>query len=251
VAWLTFLSSMRQRVLGAAMALSVLLVVLAIAAGAVAMGEQSRLVLDVGFATASLVGTLIAIFLTVQAFASEIAGQSAYPTLVRPVARFAFVVGKYLGIFGTMVSVVLCVTATAMVAAVACGATPATRWLQGLAVTGAEMALVVAVALLFASLAVPSLAIAYSVGFVLLGNLSADIEQVAIDLQTEGHWLGLVMEAFHTVLPDFDKLSLRAQIANDLPAEEGYVVAALLYVCGYAGALVGLAAWHFGRRRQL
>ena len=117
-----------------------------------------------------MVGSIIAIALTVISFGSEVKNKTAYTLLTRPISRWAIYWASTLG---------LCHNATCSRFDVGCNCahgpslrrrTPVAFWGSAW-LTLIEMWLVVAVALLFSTVGVPVLA-TYSAGLILAGNLS-------------------------------------------------------------------------------
>jgi ABC-type transport system involved in multi-copper enzyme maturation permease subunit len=251
VAWATLLEAVRNRLLLVAVFFAVVLVGLSVSAASVSIGEQSRLIVDVGLAAASALGSVIAIAVAISSFAGEIRRRTAYPVLARPLPRWAFVLGKYLGVLSALEAiVVIMVVATAGVVWLYGDPVPAALW-WSLGLTMIEMALVVALATFFSTIASPVLAATYSVGVLLAGNLAGDIQALASQLEAKGKTLGPVLRWVYYVLPDLQRLSVRSQAANNLPVPGDFVVYGVAYGLCYAAVMLVLAMWVFSRRRVL
>lgn len=251
VAVSTLLEAVRKRLLMVSVVFSVVLVGLSVAAASVSIGEKGRLIIDVGLAAASGLGSAIALALAISSFAGEIRSRTAYPVLARPVQRWVFVLGKYLGNVAAMVLVVtIMLLATATIVWLYGGHVGEAFW-SSLWLTWMEMALVVSIALLFSTMASPTLAATYSVGIVLAGNLAGDILAIADRMQDKGKALGSVLRYAYYVVPDLQELSLRTQAANDLPAPSRFLLYGTLYALAYAACAVVIAMWIFSRRRAV
>ncbi|MEE8409589.1 MAG: ABC transporter permease subunit [Myxococcota bacterium] len=247
----TLLEAIRNRILLVAVFFAVVLVGLSVSAASVSIGEHERLIIDVGLAAASALGSIIALSITVSSFAGEIRRRTAYPVLARPLPRWAFVLGKYVGTLVAMEIVV-----TIMVLATACMV-----WLFGEAVPGAvwsalwltwvEMALVVSIALMFSTITVPALATTYTAGLVLAGNLAGDIYRLGEKLELEGNATGRALQWIYYLIPDLEKLSVRSQAANNMPVPPGFLWAGTAYGLSYAVVMLVIATWVFSRRRYL
>jgi ABC-type transport system involved in multi-copper enzyme maturation permease subunit len=247
----TLITAVRSRLLLIGLLFALVLVGLSVAAASVSFAEQSRLIVDIGLAAASAFGSLIALALAVISFADEIDRRTAYPVLARPIPRWAFVLGKYLGVVAAMeIVVVIMVAATAVVVWLYGDTVPAALW-GSLWLTCIEIPVVVAVATLFSTMTVPVLAAAYSVCVVLVGNLASDILALATRMQGDGNPLGTVLHGLYFVPPDFEKLSLRPHAANDLPVPWEYLAGGTVYGLLYAAAAVALAMWVFSRRETV
>ncbi|MBI3179861.1 MAG: ABC transporter permease [Deltaproteobacteria bacterium] len=247
----TFVEAIRNRLLLLSALFALVLVGLSVSAASVSIGEQSRLIVDVGLAAASALGSAIALALSVSSFAGELRRRTAYAVLARPVSRWVFVLGKYLGVVLAMALLVaLMVLATAAVVWLYGDSVPAALW-GSLWLTLVEMAVVVAVGTLFSTLATPMLAAAYAGGVVLAGNLAADLRDLALELAKKGEGGAPLVEWGYYLLPDLQKLSLRTQAANDLPVSLEYLALGSAYGAAYATAALVLAMWVFTRRRSV
>jgi ABC-type transport system involved in multi-copper enzyme maturation permease subunit len=247
----SLVEALRKRLLLVGMAFTIGLVLLSMAAASVSIGEQTRLIVDVGLAASSGLGSIIALALTISTFAGALKNRTAYTQLVRPVPRWAFVLGKYLGNFTAMVLVVtVMIVSTGVVVMVYGDPIPSALW-SALWLSYVEMALVVSMAILFSTLTGPVMAATFTVGFGLAGNLAGDMLGIAESLIERGKPLGMILQSTYYVIPDLQDLSVRAQASNNLPVPPSYVLHGTLYGLSYAAAALILAMWVFSRREVL
>lgn len=248
----TLLEALRNRVLLVSLAFAVILVGLSVSAAAVSYAEQARLIVDIGLAAASGLGGVVALALAITSFASELRQRTAYPVLVRPVTRGAFVLGKFVGLWAAMSAVVaLMLIATAGVVILFGASLPAAFW-GALYLTALEMGILIALAILFSCFTVPALAATYAGAVTLAGHLSEDLLALAQRMQEKGSpLLGQCIELAYYLLPNLQKLSLRTEAANYLPVPAGVVGYGTLYALGYISALLLLAMFIFGRRQAV
>lgn len=251
ITWSTLQEALRNRLLVVAIFFALLLTMLSVAAASVSFSEQARLIIDVGLASASIVGSLTMVALAVVSFAREIREHTAYPWLARPYPRWVFVAGKFMGVTAAMQILLLLMH----------GATAAAVLLQGSSLPGAfgisvllsslEITVVAALALLFSTLATPVLAASYSVGFLVIGNFTSDV-QVFVKKLSETHaGLARLLEIVQYVLPDLAAFSARTQAANDLIVPGRFVLYATGYALSYAGVSLLLAMFIFERRKTV
>ena len=252
VALMTFQEAIRNKLLLVTLVFAAILTALSISAGSVSLGHRGRLILDVGLAAASMVGSIIAIALTVISFGSEVKNKTAYTLLTRPISRWAYLLGKYLGIVATMQLVVgLMLGATALTVLLYGEELPVAFWGSAW-LTLIEMWLVVAVALLFSTVGVPVLAATYSAGLILAGNLSQDILNLSERIQEQGDSLSsAILYSVYRIIPDLSDLSLRPEASNSLDIPSGFIVYGSIYGLTYGIiALLG-AMWGFTRKKHV
>jgi ABC-type transport system involved in multi-copper enzyme maturation permease subunit len=247
----TFLEAVRNRVLLVAVAFAVALIGLSVTAASLSFGERSRLIVDVGLAAASGVGGLVAIALMVTSFARELERHTAYPVLARPLPRWAFVLGKYLGVVATMVVVTgLMLLATVVTVWLFGDPVPSAVWTT-FWLTWLEMAVTTALAMLFSTFATPVLASTYTIGLWLAGHLAGEILTLADKLARDGSPSASLVRGVYFVLPDLGAMSVRTQAANGLAVPAGFVGYATAYALAYAGVALLGAMLIFARRRAV
>lgn len=93
----TFREAVRDRVLYTMLIFAVGLILFSLVLGRIAPQEQLRLTTDVGLAAISLMTVLLAIILGVTNLHKEIERKTVYFVLSQPIARWQFLVGKFLG----------------------------------------------------------------------------------------------------------------------------------------------------------
>lgn len=245
----TFLEALRSRLVWVSLVFSLVLVAASVAAASVAIYEQSRLIIDVGLASISCVGSGIATAATLIFFGNELLSHTAYIVLARPIGRWVFVVSKFIGLWAALWLCLVAMGISTCGVVLLFGAAIPQGFVAALWLCGIEMAVVIAVALLFVTLASPGLAASYTVAVLLAGNLSADLLQ--LHLSVKQPWLARTLSALFYVLPDLSALSLRTWVANDLAAPNGYVTHGTLYGLCYATACLCLATWRFEKKKAL
>lgn len=251
IAAATLLETIRNRLLIVALLFSLVLLVLSVAAASISIAERARLIVDVGLAASSGLGTLMAIALSINTLAGELKNHTAFPLLARPLPRWGFILGKYLGVLASMIIVVTIMNLGTVATVLVYGASvPGALW-SCLLLNWVEMAVVIAISFAFSSLSVPTLAAAFSAGVILAGNLSSDVQSYARLLRGKGEPMGAVLERLYYVLPDLQDLSARIQAANDMSVPATFLLTGLGYGLAYAAAAILIAMWSFSRRKAI
>src|SRR5262245_30888866 len=70
--------------------------------GRVAVGQETKIIVDVGLSAMTLFGVLIAAFLGIRLISNEIEKHTIAVILSKPVRRSTFVLGRYLGLCLTL-----------------------------------------------------------------------------------------------------------------------------------------------------
>src|SRR5436190_23947431 len=99
----TFREAVRDRVLYNLIAFALLMSGAAILVGQISIDIERLVVINLGLTAVSLFGLVIAIFIGIGLVSNEIDKRTLYAVLSRPVSPWAFIVGKFLGLAGTLV----------------------------------------------------------------------------------------------------------------------------------------------------
>jgi ABC-type transport system involved in multi-copper enzyme maturation permease subunit len=261
VAWHVFKESVRDRVLYGIGAVSLLLVAASLVVGQLSAGEDVKIIKDLGLATIELAGVLMTIFIGVGLVAREIERRSIFNLLAKPLERWEFVVGKYLGLFLTILVNLAAMTAAlyAVLGYLDWQALPIQRraWdapavdprlLLAVTFIAVELALLTAVALFFSTFSSSALlSAAFTVGLYIAGSLSADLRGSG-RLGDVSPVLAFTVSAVAWSLPAFSAFDIKAQIVHGLRLPSGFVASTLAYAAIYSGALVVGAVAVFSRR---
>ena len=103
IAFSTFREAVRDRVLYNLIFFASLLVASAPIFGQISVGVERIFLINLGLTAISLFGIVIAIFIGIGLVSKEIDKKTLYTVLSRPVRRWEFITGKYLGLAGTLV----------------------------------------------------------------------------------------------------------------------------------------------------
>ncbi len=241
----TFREAIRDRILYLLLAFAILLIAVSRLLAMLTVGSEEKIIKDVGLSAISLFGVLTAMFVGVSLVWKEIERRTILTLLANPVRRWQFVAGKYLGLL-LVLAMNVGLMSVALLALLWLRGEPALALLPALGLTYLELALVTAFAILFSSFTNPMLAALGTFSVYVVGHLSWSLELLGERLPAgAGRVLCAVL---YRVLPDLERLNIRAEVVHGLPLPDGYLVAATLYGVSYAVAVLVLACIVFERR---
>ncbi len=249
VAWHVFKESVRDRVLFAIAGFALILVAASVLIGQITAGQDVKIIKDIGLATLELAGVLMAVFIGVGLVAREIERRSVYALLAKPVHRWEFVVGKFVGLVGT-IAVNLLMMALALFALLAWleWKMPDLALFKAVILILAELALLTAVALFFSTFSSSGiLSAGLTLGVFVVGLFSEDLRGFSGIVSSP--MLASVVRAVGVIVPAFSAFDIKADVVNGRPPVPwAYVAMTVAYAACYAGALVGGAVAIFSRR---
>ncbi len=254
-----FKESVRDRVLFAIGGFTIVLVAASVLIGQITAGQDIRIIKDLGLAAIELSGVLMAVFIGVGLVAREIERRSIFSVLSKPVHRWQFIIGKFVGLGATLTVNVACMgVALAGVLAwmhlasppeqVRAWAVPALdpALVKPLLLIAAELLLLTAVALLvstFSSSGVMSVVL--TLGVWIVGLLAADLRTFTA---ADAAWLTVLVQAAGHAVPAFSEFDIKAAVVNGRPVAWGYVGLTVVYAATYAAGLLAAAVAIFSRR---
>jgi ABC-type transport system involved in multi-copper enzyme maturation permease subunit len=255
-----FRDSVRDKVLYSIVAFAVLLMAASYLIGQLTAGEDLKIIKDLGLAAMSLMGLFIAVFIGIGLIAREIDRRSIYAVLAKPIRRHELLLGKYLGLVGTLVVnlsvmalayylVLAYIGTTLSPAALKAAPGPPTdpRLLLAVVMIGCELALVTAVALFWSTFSSSALLSAgFTVGLYVAGQFGADLKN--FEQVVESPAAGMLGRALYYLLPNFSAFDIKTEVVHALPLPPGYLALTALYALVYIAALLMASVMIFARR---
>ncbi len=210
------------------------------------IGNWVRIIVDMGLAAMEIAGAIMAIVIGVGLVAGEVQRKTILPTLAKPVPRWAFFVGRYLGLVLLLaVDVLVMLVVLAAVLALA-GYTLTAVSVSAAALIAVELALLAAVALFFGSFSTPILASSFGLSIFLIGHLVSDLRAFA-ERSHSAFGRGMARVVYQ-LLPDLELLNLKSHAANELAVPAAFVWRSAAYGLAYAAVVLILAILIFSRR---
>jgi len=98
----TLREAVRDRILYLLLFFSLLLIASGKILSLLSIGEPTKILVDVGLSSIDLFSSMIAVFMGISLISREIDKRTIYTTVTKPLGREAFVVGKFIGMLGTI-----------------------------------------------------------------------------------------------------------------------------------------------------
>jgi ABC-type transport system involved in multi-copper enzyme maturation permease subunit len=242
----TLREAVRNKLLYNLLLFAVLMILSSIALAELHVGYRVRIYRDVGLSAIALFGSLIAIFVGINLVNREIAQKTVYTILAKPVRRWEFLVGKYLGLVSLLVLQVAVMALCFLSVLALNNAEISVSLLQAIGMIAMELVLLTAVALFFSSFTTPYLAGMFTVALWVIGHLLADLR--AFGDSSEVPALQAATEALYWTLPNLDRLDFKSEAAATHAIDAMRVALAALYGMLYSIALLVASVWFFRRR---
>jgi Cu-processing system permease protein len=248
----TFREAVRIRVMYGILVLVLGANLMTLVLGELAAVDGARVTRDVGLAGISLFGSLTAIFLGVFLLYTEVQRRTIHAIVSKPIERWEFVVGKYVGM-ALVLSVLVAVFAIAMLGMLVIQDVPIASAIgKAIALAWFEVLVVAAIAIFFSSFSTPFLSGIFALALFAIGRVTPDIEAATQAGSAAIRW---TTKLTLYIVPDLHLFSVSGRTLDGASVSVhgdfvswGYVgLSGLHGLCWIAG-LLALAALLFHRR---
>lgn len=251
----TFRESIRDKILYNIVFLAIALALFSILLGEWSVFDRAHVIKSVTLTIMSLSGLLISVFVGISLVQKEIQRRTVLTLLSKPISRVSFIVGKYLGLLGVVASHLILLTIVYYSILFLTKSSPSFYLLEAIYLVFWEMAIVVAVALLFSSFSTPVLSALFTLGIYFAGHLSNQLMEQVYFVKRMGDVEGfgaILMEKvaifIHTVFPGLYRYNISSYVVHNIALPEWYLFWQTLYALGYIGIFLAIASWWFKRR---
>jgi ABC-type transport system involved in multi-copper enzyme maturation permease subunit len=245
----TVREALRERLMYNLVVFALVLIAGGLTISQLTLGEQFRIIANVGTSSAQTFGTLIAVLVGVGLVSKEIDRRTCYPVLARPIARASYVAGKYAGLLAVLALntiVMMAVNAATLAAYTGDARFAGLPFFGCFALLLVQFAVCAAFAVFFSCFTTATLATIFTLSAVAAGHAFAEVR---------GFWLSAkqvqlkpLVHVLDVLLPNMGLLDLKEAFTyGDAVAPLSLALRAL-YGMGYAGVIVALACVVFARR---
>ena len=269
VAGNTFLEAVRQKVFAVLLIFALVLLGGANYFAEFSFQEQFKFLKDLGYATISLTGLLVGLLGAAQLIPAEIERRTILTALCRPLRRWEFVAGKYLGLvslLGVMLGIMGAVFwvvlrwkevqligleggEAGVVQAIQAESRDPRLW-QAFALIAAKLFVVCGIAVFFSTLATSTtFVVAMTLMVYLIGHLQSVAREQWLESGEKAAWfIQFFLAAVALLVPDFNLYSLIDEIVAGNTVSWRATLEVLAYSSAYVGVLLAAAAWLFEGR---
>ena len=242
----TFREAVRDRILYNLLIFALLIIGGSILLGTMTIGEQQKIIKDMGLASISIFGTLIAVFVGIGLVYKEIERKTIYNIISKPVHRYQFFIGKYLGLILTLLVNVLIMTGGFLAIVYFMDGSIQFGLIEAIFLIFMELAMVTAVALFFSTFTTPTLSATFTLAIYVIGHLSRDLK--VFGAKSELPWVRYLTRFLYYLLPNLQNFNIKGQVVHNIPLPPNFVLLSFLYSLLYTAILLMLAICIFGQR---
>ncbi|MFC1581956.1 ABC transporter permease [Planctomycetota bacterium] len=249
LAKVTFLESLRNRTMYILLLFGLVFVVLAKTLGYISSGDPEKMILMAGLNGMTLFGFIIALFSGMSLIQKELSQRTVYTILSKPVDRYQFILGKYIGLMALYALIVALMGLIFVIFFKWEGGELTIEILYYLILLLAELSLVTTIAIFFSLLASPIFSAIATFCLFVAGNAMETVFDRVLYLDS-GNWLArYLIIGVHMVTPNFYNFNITNEIVNRYSVPILRVGAVALYGLLFSAFFLIISIINFSRKR--
>jgi ABC-type transport system involved in multi-copper enzyme maturation permease subunit len=249
IAFNTFREAVRDRVLYNLVVFALLIVGSALLFGQISIGIERLVVINLGLTAISIFGVVIAIFIGIGLVSKEIEKRTLYTVLAaRPVNRWEFVVGKFLGLIGTLVVNTFFMSLglfAALFYLVHKFERPDAYLVVAIYFIILQFVIITSLALLFSTFSSPLLSAVFAFSLFVIGTFGDDLRLFASSATGMVRWVG---SAVAYIIPNFASYNVITRVAHGEAVSGQLIRLNTVYALLYTAVVISGAILIFQRR---
>lgn len=248
VALNTFRQTVRERLFFNIFIFGLGMVLLGMVMGTITFGYPDRVVRSIGLTGVTLSIDLIALLIGVGLIHREIDRKTLFVVLTRPIRRWQYVLGRYLGLLLSLAVALAGLVAIFCVTLVLANGTPGQADFLAFAVALFEASVIAGIAVVLSAFSTPTLSAGLGLGIWIASATTDDLVRLT---EKAGGGLHAIAKAVYYTLPALARFNFRDAAIYQQVVPVGDYVTAMLYGTFYSVVLVALASAILSRREMV
>ena len=254
----TFIETIRDRVLYSLILFALIMFLSSLVFASISAEQYNKIVKDLGLTSISIIGILISVFLGIGLVYKELESKTVYNIFSKPIKRYEFILGKYLGLGITLfiITAGMALTLFLLVMLIEIryeglinfyyGGHFYTEFFNAVYFEYLEFLVIIGVALVFSSFTTPVMSALFTFFVIAIGRFSSDIRMFAEEVKNP--LLALFSEAVYKVIPNLEKFDVRSEAVYGGTLNTDLILYTTAYALIYTLALLILTIIIFERK---
>ncbi|TES91306.1 MAG: ABC transporter permease [Candidatus Cloacimonadota bacterium] len=242
----TYRESIRDKVLYGLVLFSIIFIGASRILKPLTIGEELKVTKDMGLASISFFGLLIAVFIGTRLLYEEIEKKTIYTIISKPLKRWQFLLGKYIGLLLVILTVVIIMTLWIYLVLWLTTRTFDVTLLLGIFYIFLELMVITAISLFFSTFSTPIMSGLITFMLYFTGHLTRDI-LIFAEL-TKSRIVTIISHIIYFILPNLSNFNIKGEIVHKVPLETAFLLYSLSYGILYTIFLLLLSVIIFQKR---
>jgi ABC-type transport system involved in multi-copper enzyme maturation permease subunit len=246
IAFNTFKEAIRDRILYLLLFFAATTIIFSRVLALITVGDRVKIIKDVGLASLSLFGAIMAIVMGTGLVYKEIDKKTIYSILSKPIHRYQFLLGKYLGL--TLTLFIMLALMSLIFLALVFLHTYKIEWnlLLAIFLIFLELSLITSIAILFSCFSTPILSSIFSLSFYLIGHISWGLETLIQKIRPG--FSKVLVQIVYILLPNLENFNIKTEVVHYLPIPSQLIFFSTLYGIFYTLFVLTIAVLIFRKR---
>jgi len=242
----TFKEAVRGKIFLVILGFSIVLLVGTKVLIPLSLGEERKIIMDIGLGSISIVGILLAILIGSQLVYHELEKKTVYFILSKPVKRSTFIVGKFFGLSLTLLVVVIMLTAWFYIVLFWLTRLHPFSLLTAILLSYFEIVLVTAFSIFFSTFTSPTVASVFTFFFFVIGRLAPDIHLLASNVKEPvTHFF---LSFMYYIIPNLSNFNVRGKVVYGEPIAGDRIIFSIAYALIYTIIFLLISCEIFSRK---
>jgi len=243
----TLKEAVRNKVLYTLLFFGVIVSGMSITLATMTVSSRIRVIANVSLANIEVFGVLIAIFVGISLVHKEIDRRTIFTIITRPLHRYEFILGKYIGLILTLLIQIAFMTLIFFCIELIFGGLEfLPDYLKAIWLIFVQIALITAVATMFSSLSSPILSGMFTLAFYIIGHISSFLEMLLPE--NANAFTVMLVTLMRYMLPDFQFLNVKGLAVYNHEIPFSYMAGATIYGFFYIAVILIIAMLVFEKR---
>jgi len=234
----TFKETIRDKIMYGILGFALLFLMSTLFFASISLGEDIKVVKDLGLAGIYIFSIIIAIFLGSSLIYKEIEKRTLYIMLSKPVSTTQFIIGKYLGLLLSLLLNLVLMTAIYLAVVYYEKGGFDTLALWAILLNFLEVSVFIALTVLFSTLTTPLASTIYSIIVLYIGHSLSLVRKAAEKSPEIIRWLA---DGVYYLFPNLEKFNVRNFIVYSVHPTSAQIIYPLLYSVLLTAILLWLA----------
>lgn len=242
----TFREAVRGKLFAAIGVFGVILMGSSAIVGPLSLGEQARIVQDLGLAGMSVLGFMVAVLIGTGIVFTEVERRTIYTVIAKPVERWQFILGKFAGLNATIFVLVVGMTVILLGAAWIEIGYFKPQLLQAVLLTWVELMVLTSLSILMSVVCSPILGAIFTFLLYIIGHTSGDLRELAQHFGSGS--AKTVTNVAYYILPNLEYFNIRSKVIHSVHVDSAYIIFACVYGLFYCVVFLTIAGAIFERK---
>ncbi len=216
IAFNTYKEASRNKVFYLILLFALILLGMAVILATLALGEDDRIIKHIGLMAINIFGLLLAAFIGVTIIYDELDKRTIYTVIAAGVTRTQFIIGKFLGLFLTiLVNILIMGFLLCVLLWFWPKATPTPSLIMAIYLMLFEMLIITTVVVLFSSFSTPVLSAVLTFMCWLIGRMSEDLWSWSNRLLEQGsEGVAYLLKSLYYILPNLAVYNIQNEVVH-------------------------------------